>query len=69
MHLRIWAFAQYLQYELCSLCEKFIFHSPFLTSRAFVSIPEYGTPFSLKEAYAKDKLLLYLSSPELQKLQ
>lgn len=62
MPLRIWAFAQYLQYELCSLC-------PLLTSRAFVSIPEYGTPFSLKEAYAKDKLLLYPSSPELQKLQ
>lgn len=30
-------------------------------------ILEYGTPFSLKEQYAKDRLLLYSSSPELQK--
>lgn len=31
------------------------------------NLKEYGTPFSLKEAYAKDKLLLYSSSPKLQK--
>lgn len=30
-------------------------------------LKEYGTPFSLKETYAKDKLLLYSSSPELPK--
>lgn len=28
---------------------------------------EYGTPFSLKEKYAKDKLRLYSGSPELEK--
>lgn len=28
---------------------------------------EYGTPFSLKEKYAKDKLRLYSDSPELEK--
>ncbi len=28
---------------------------------------EYGTPFSLKEKYAKDKLRLYADSPELEK--
>lgn len=29
-------------------------------------LKEYGTPFSLKEKYAKDKLRLYSSSPELE---
>lgn len=31
------------------------------------NLKEYGTPFSLKEMYAKDKLLLYSSSSELPK--
>ena len=29
-------------------------------------LKEYGTPFSLKEKYAKDKLKLYSSSPKLE---
>ena len=29
-------------------------------------LKEYGTPFSLKEIYAKDKLRLYPASPEIE---